>query len=134
MAPRRFSSSNLLGLSGFAFSLTLALGGCGGNENKQDNHTGGNATSAGQSGVGGSGATGGSGGTSSGAPSGGASPKGGAPNTGGSVGGASAGASGSGGSGGASSVECTRALLDGLLDSYFAALSAGDPSSLPLAA
>lgn len=41
---------------------------------------------------------------------------------------------GSSGSGGAPSGECTRALLDGLLDDYFAALSAGDPSSLPLAA
>lgn len=34
---------------------------------------------------------------------------------------------------GTSGDECTRALLDGLLDDYFAALSAGDPSSLPLA-
>lgn len=32
------------------------------------------------------------------------------------------------------STECTRELLDGLLDDYFAALSAGDPSGLPLAA
>ena len=32
------------------------------------------------------------------------------------------------------STECTRELLDGLLDDYFAALSAGDPSTLPLAA
>lgn len=30
-------------------------------------------------------------------------------------------------------VECTRALLDSLADAFFAALSAGDPSSLPLA-
>jgi hypothetical protein len=37
------------------------------------------------------------------------------------------------GSGGTGSSECTRALLDGLLDDYFAALSAGDASSLPLA-
>lgn len=36
--------------------------------------------------------------------------------------------------GGAASGPCTRALLDGLLDQYFAALSAGDPSALPLAA
>jgi hypothetical protein len=39
-----------------------------------------------------------------------------------------------GGSGGTPSGECTRALLDGLLNDYFTALSAGDPSSLPLAA
>lgn len=31
-------------------------------------------------------------------------------------------------------VECTRELLDSLADQYFAALSAGDPSTLPLAA
>jgi hypothetical protein len=31
------------------------------------------------------------------------------------------------------STECTRELLDGLLDAYFAALAAGDASSLPLA-
>lgn len=31
------------------------------------------------------------------------------------------------------STECTRELLDGLMDEYLAALSAGDPSSLPLA-
>lgn len=31
------------------------------------------------------------------------------------------------------STECTRELLDGLMDDYLAALSAGDPSSLPLA-
>ena len=36
-------------------------------------------------------------------------------------------------SGGGPDVECTRELLDGLLDDYFAALAAGDPSSLPLA-
>jgi len=35
---------------------------------------------------------------------------------------------------GPTSDECTRDLLDGLLDDYFMALSAGDPSSLPLAA
>ncbi len=46
--------------------------------------------------------------------------------------------SASGGSAGAgdvpSSDECTRQLLDSLLDDYFAALGAGDPSSLPLSA
>lgn len=41
------------------------------------------------------------------------------------------GAAGSGG--GPPSGECTRELLDGLLTAYFAALSAGDPASLPLA-
>jgi len=40
---------------------------------------------------------------------------------------------GTSGAGGAPSSECTRALLDGLADAYFAALSAGDPSTLPLA-
>jgi len=40
---------------------------------------------------------------------------------------------GAAGAGGAPSGECTRALLDGLLDQFFSALSAGDPSSLPLA-
>lgn len=48
--------------------------------------------------------------------------------------GAGASMGGSSGSGGAPSGECTRALLDELLNDYFAALSAGDPSSLPLAA
>jgi hypothetical protein len=62
----------------------------------------------------------------------GASSSGGAQSGGGGAGGASTG--GAGGSGGAPSGECTRALLDGLLDDYFAALSAGDPSALPLAA
>lgn len=32
-----------------------------------------------------------------------------------------------------SSTECTRDFLDGLIDDYFAALAAGDPSQLPLA-
>lgn len=34
---------------------------------------------------------------------------------------------------GPASTECTRELLDGLMDDYLVALSAGDPSSLPLA-
>lgn len=34
---------------------------------------------------------------------------------------------------GGENFECTRAFLDGLVDDYFAALSTGDPSSLPLA-
>lgn len=41
---------------------------------------------------------------------------------------------GGGGAGPAPSEECTRELLDGLLDDYFAALAAHDPSTLPLAA
>ncbi len=49
------------------------------------------------------------------------------------AGGSDAASGGSAGSNGALAGECTRALLDGLLDDYFAALSAGDPSSLPLA-
>jgi len=57
---------------------------------------------------------------------------GGAPTGGAGVGGGSPG--GASGAAGAASTECTRTLLDGLLDSYFAALSAGDPSTLPLAA
>lgn len=60
---------------------------------------------------------------------------GGAPSSTGGAGAATGGgATGGAASGGAPSVGCTRELLDGLLDDYFAALSAGDPSSLPLAA
>jgi hypothetical protein len=80
---------------------------------------------------GGGGTAGQTGGTSSGGASAGASPRGGTPNGGG---GGAASTGGASGTGGAASGECTRALLDGLLDDYFAALSAGDPSSLPLAA
>ncbi|KYG10085.1 hypothetical protein BE21_14155, partial [Sorangium cellulosum] len=50
-----------------------------------------------------------------------------------SGGGAGAATGGAQGSGGAPGGDCTRELLDGLLDDYFAALAAGDPSSLPLA-
>ncbi len=57
---------------------------------------------------------------------------GGGQNGGAGAGGAATG--GASGAGGGPGGECTRALLDGLLDDYFAALSAGDPSSLPLAA
>ena len=103
-------------------------GGQGGTRNP----TGGNAGT--QSTVGGSGGTSGqAGGTSAGGSSAGTSPSGGVQNggAGGAAGGAPGGASGSGG---APSTECTRALLDGLLDDYFVALAAGDPSGLPLAA
>ncbi|HEY3498428.1 MAG TPA: hypothetical protein VGK73_27230 [Polyangiaceae bacterium] len=96
------------------------------------NPTGGQAGSGGQNPTGGSGGTTGpTGGTSSGGTSAGTSPGGAGQNGGAGAGGAGGGASGSGGAG---SGECTRALLDGLLDDYFAALSAGDPSTLPLAA
>ena len=95
------------------------------------NATGGTATSGGQNAGGASGGTAGqTGGTSSGGASAG-TPSGGAQNGGG--GGASAVTGGMSGAGGASTRECTRALLDGLLDDYFAALSARDPSGLPLA-
>jgi hypothetical protein len=74
------------------------------------------------------------GGASFGGTSGGASPNGGAAQGGRSNGGgAGAPAGGASGAGGSTSGECTRALLDGLLDDYFTALAAGDPASLPLA-
>jgi hypothetical protein len=104
--------------------------------------TGGKAASGGQNASGGLPATGGqtaeggrggslgpTGGTSSGGVAGGGAPSGGAQNGGGGAGGSSSGGVG----GGAPSGECTRALLDGLLDGYFKALAAGDPSTLPLA-
>lgn len=104
--------------------------------------TGGKAASGGQNASGGLPATGGqnaeggrggslgpTGGTSSGGVAGGGAPSGGAQNGGGGAGGSS-----SGGVGGGASGECTRALLDGLLDGYFKALAAGDPSTLPLSA
>jgi len=163
MALGRFLNCSLFGLGGSALglTLTLSLGGCGEGASTEGN-TAGTTASGGQPATGGQNTTGGlpssggqnttagrggsvgqTAGTSSGGASAGASPSGGTQNGGGGAAGAStAGASGSGGSsgagagagGGAPSGECTRALLDGLLDSYFAALSAGDPSSLPLAA
>jgi hypothetical protein len=98
--------------------------------------SGGQSTSGGQAGGqdagGGRGGTAGqTAGTSSGGASAGASASAGAQNGGG--GGATP-MGGGAGTGGAPSGECTRALLDSLFDQYFAALSAGDPSSLPLAA
>lgn len=75
------------------------------------------------------------GGTASGGESGGAPASGGAQSGGTSPsGGAGAPPGGMAGSGGTSSGECTRELLDGMVDDYFQALSAGDPSGLPLAA
>jgi len=141
--------------------LMLTLGACGAGEgNERSNTTGGSTAAGGQTGAGapngaggqpasgGQAALGGQSNTGSGgalaqtagASSGGASASagssagtasGGAPNAGGTAG---VSASGASGSGGASSGECTRSFLDGLVDDYFEALSAGDPSSLPLAA
>lgn len=97
--------------------------------------SGGTNNAGGQAGNQSSGGSGGtavqSGGTASGGASAGASPGGAGQSAGG--GGAGGTTGGTAGSGGAPSSECTRALLDGLLDDYFAALSAGDASTLPLA-
>lgn len=155
MVPERSLTCSLFGLSGLALSLMLTLGACGGGGNNEPSNAGGNTASGGKSAAGGpsttggqppiggqsntggsagagAGATGQIGGTSSGGASAGAPPTAGAPNGGGGSAGASSG--GTSGSGGAPNGACTRVLLDGLLDDYFAALSAGDPSSLPLAA
>jgi hypothetical protein len=124
----------------FSFALTLALAACGGDENGGGNSagtaTGGQVAAGGSNGSGGpaggqnsTAGKGGGGGTTSAGTSAGGSPSGGAQN-----GGAAASMGGAAGSGGAPSGECTRALLDGLLDDYFAALNAGVPSTLPLAA
>lgn len=184
MAPRRFSSSGLTGLSGLALTLTLTLGACGSDKSdarsdSEESTTGGSPASGGQSASGGLSSTGGqsskggasasggqnttggkasggqnaSGGLSAtggasttggrggatgltgGAPSagaaGGGAASGGSQNGGGGAGGSPSGGVGGGG-GGAPSGECTRALLDGMLDGYFKALAAGDPSTLPL--
>jgi hypothetical protein len=111
---------------------TSAAGGASsGGKSAAGGASSGGKSAGGASASGGSGgATGQMGGTSAGGASGGASPKGGATNSGG-TGGAAGGATGSGG---ASSGECTRALLDSVTDDYFKALSAGDPTTLPLAA
>jgi len=149
-----------LGLFSFALALALtaSLAGCGGGENEPSNtagkaavggqpssggapnHSGGQVANGGQSTTGGGGALGRAGGTAAGGSSAGASTSGGAPNRGGAggaagatTGGAGAPAGGASGAGGAPSGECTRALLDGIADAYFTALSAGDPATLPLA-
>lgn len=110
-----------------------ATGGIGG-----QSASGGQNPSGGQSGSVGSagGGAGGTGGQSGGAPSGGAGAgaTSGGEQSGGGGGGAGAPMGGASGAGGAPNVECTRALLDGIMDDYLEALSAGDPSSLPLAA
>lgn len=95
------------------------------------NGTGGQSAAGGRSGDGGGGGTAGQAGAASGGAGAGAAGSGGAQS--GSGGGAGAPLAGASGSGGMPSGECTRALLDGLMDDYFEALSAGDPSSLPLA-
>jgi hypothetical protein len=154
MAPRRLVSC-ALSLHSLAIASVLALAACGGSEDNGGNaggassfagqaaggsssSTGGQAGGQSAAGQSGAGATGLAGGTSSGGTSAAGAPNAGAQTGGGGgVAGASGGAGssmgGASGSGGSPSGECTRALLDGLLDDYFTALSAGDPSSLPLA-
>ncbi|WP_437671166.1 hypothetical protein [Sorangium sp. So ce131] len=114
-------------------ALALTLGACGpGQDGDATGGTGGGGASGGAVGSGGLSPSGGAGGapheTGGASSGGGATPTGGA----GASGGTSSGG-GSPGSGGAPGGDCTRELLDGLLDDYFAALAAGDPSSLPLA-
>jgi hypothetical protein len=154
MATGRSSKRRRLRFSGFVVGLTVTLAGCGQDSTASGNTagttaSGGHAGDGNQSGSGGSSATGGrvsmgglagtsgglaggSGGSPGGAAAAGAASGGGA-QAGGTGGAASAGASGSAGAAGAASDECTRALLDSLLDDYLEALSAGDPASLPLA-
>jgi hypothetical protein len=113
----------------------MATGGQGTNGGKAasggQNASGGLPATGGQNAEGGRGGSlGPTGGTSSAGVAGGGAPSGGAQNGGGGAGGSSSGGVG----GGAPSGECTRALLDGLLDGYFKALAAGDPSTLPLSA
>ncbi|WP_437526559.1 hypothetical protein WME79_41205 [Sorangium sp. So ce726] len=124
-------------------ALALTLGACGPGEN--DDATGGTGSGGASGSTVGSGSqssAGGAGGTpqetgsaSSSGASGGATSTGGAGTSGStsSGGGSGAATSGATGAGGAPGGACTRELLDGLLDDYFAALAAGDPSSLPLA-
>ncbi|WP_437714510.1 hypothetical protein WMF45_50055 [Sorangium sp. So ce448] len=124
-------------------ALALTLGACGPGENGDaTGGTGGGGASGGTVGSGSQSSAGGAGGTpqeassaSSGGASGGATSTGGAGPSGGtsSGGGSGAATGGTSASGGAPGGDCTRELLDGLLDDYFAALAAGDPSSLPLA-
>jgi hypothetical protein len=139
VARRRWFRCSRFGASGFSLPLTLALGACGGGESSGGNGggtaTGGQVAAAGSNGgegpLGGQTGTAGKGGGTSAGTGAGGSPSGGTQTGGGGSAGASM--SGAAGSGGVPSSECTRALLDGLLDAYFAALSAGTPSTLPLA-
>jgi len=134
---RRRLSRSLFRPAGFGLALTLTLGACGNGVNGAVSNTGGADNSGGQAATGG-----GSGQTGGNSSTGGRGASGGAPaNAGGTASGGDDGASTGGtggtddvGSGGAANGACTRELLDGLLDDYFAALSAGDASSLPLAA
>ncbi|WP_437870783.1 hypothetical protein [Sorangium sp. So ce363] len=124
-------------------ALALTLGACGPGQNDDaTGGTGGGGASGSAVGSGGQSPAGGAGGTpqetssvSSGGASGGAGPSSGAGPSGGTStgGGPGAATGGATGAGGAPGGDCTRELLDGLLDDYFAALAAGDPSSLPLA-
>jgi hypothetical protein len=114
--------------------------GTGGQNNGGQSATAGQNPTGGQAGAanttGGSGGGGAMAGQAGGMPSGGAG-AGGSGNGGaqtGGVGGAGASMGGTSGVGGAPSGECTRALLDGLMDDYFTALGTGDASGLPLAA
>ncbi|WP_437320241.1 hypothetical protein [Sorangium sp. So ce385] len=115
-------------------ALALTLGACGSDQGGDaTGGTGGGGASGGAVSSGGQSPAGGTGGTQA---TGSASSGGGAASTGGAGpggGGGGAATGGGQGSGGAPGGECTRELLDGLLDDYFAALAAGDPSSLPLA-
>jgi hypothetical protein len=140
MVHQRFFARSSFGARYFALALTLALAACEGDESGAGN---GAETAGAGGGAGVANSNGGQAGAQSTAGNGGGSPgqtggqssagasAGGSPSGGTQSGGATAGAAGSGG---APSSECTRALLDGLLDDYFAALSAGVPSTLPLAA
>ncbi|MGK3971707.1 hypothetical protein WMF38_08305 [Sorangium sp. So ce118] len=124
-------------------ALALTLGACGPGQNDDTTSgAGGGGASDGAAGSGGQSHAGGAGGTpqetgsaSSSGASGGATPTGGTGPSGGTSSGGGPGATtgGASGSGGAPGGDCTRELLDGLLDDYFAALAVGDPSSLPLA-
>jgi hypothetical protein len=123
----------LLRPTGLALVLTLALGACSSGEDPHVDNTGGTTSSGGQTSSGGANVA--TGGASSGGHSGGTTQNSGGSASGGraSGSGGETTATGGDGSGGAPSSACTRELLDGLLDAYFDALSAGDPSSLPLA-
>lgn len=157
MTSRRFITYSRFGIPGFALSMALALTSCGESDEQAPGDSGGGpnagspSAAAAQNGAGGTAPNGGqhsdggvggslapTAGKSSGGGSAGAAPSGGAASAGGGGAGgpmaASSGSSGASGAGGAPSGECTRDLLNGLLDDYFRALSAGDPSSLPLAA
>jgi len=122
------------GQGGFGQSGTAGQSSGGKGASGGQNSTGGQAGAQNIAGSGGSGTAGQAGGTASGGAGAGTSGSGGAQSGGGGAGGAGGAMGGASGSGGAPSGECTRELLDGLMDDYLAALSAGDPASLPLAA